>query len=57
MGYCLLHEALRTAAVVGRNSDAFSIAEELDIVREGLFPFSSLTAEQPINQLRDQCYE
>ena len=56
-GYCLLHEVLMTAAVVARNSGAFSNAEQLDIIREGLFPFSPVTAEEPINQLRDRCYE
>jgi hypothetical protein len=43
---------LRTAAVVARNSGAFSSADELDIIREGLFPFFPVAMEESMNQLR-----
>jgi hypothetical protein len=50
-GYCLLHDALATAAVFARHSGAFSSAEELDIIREGLFPFSRDIADEPIHHV------
>ncbi len=44
-GYLLMNDALLTAAAVSRNHGAESNAEDLDSIREALFPINHERAE------------